>query len=65
MQGISYFVLKTLQYMIGKTSTQNQHDFFKPLLKEFISLSNELVLLSEKIGCKYFEDIFSDFTLIS
>ena len=51
--------------MIGKTSTQNQHDFFKPLLKEFISLSNELVLLSEKIGCKYFEDIFSDFTLIS
>ena len=47
--------------MIGKTPTNNQHDLFKPLLKEFINLNHELVLLSEKIDWNYFEDSFSEF----
>lgn len=60
LQENSYFVIKTLQYMIGKTTTQNQHDLFKPLLKEFINLNHELVLLAEKIDWNYFEDSFSE-----
>ena len=35
--------------MIGKTANQNQGDFFQPLLKDFIDLSHELVLLSAKL----------------
>ncbi|MGB5983496.1 MAG: IS5 family transposase [Nonlabens sp.] len=46
--------------MIGKSTTQNQQDLFKPLLKEFIDLDHELVLLAEKIDWKYFENSFSD-----
>lgn len=45
--------------MIGKSTDQNQHDLFKPLLKDFIDLSHELVLLSEKIDWSYFEKTFS------
>lgn len=45
--------------MIGKSSNQNQRDLFKPLLKEFINLNNELVLLSNKIDWNYFEKEFS------
>lgn len=47
--------------MIGKSSPQNQRDLFKPLLKEFINLHHELVLLSHKIDWRYFEDEFSKF----
>lgn len=46
--------------MIGKSITQNQQDLFKPLLKEFIDLNHELVLLAEKVDWKYFENSFSD-----
>lgn len=45
--------------MIGKSSPQNQRDLFRPLLKEFINLSHELVLLADKIDWHYFEDEFS------
>lgn len=45
--------------MIGKTSNQNQRDLFKPLLKDFINLGHELVLLSEKIDWAYFNNTFS------
>jgi IS5 family transposase len=45
--------------MIGKSSNQNQRDLFKPLLKEFINLNHELVLLSNKIDWNYFEKEFS------
>ncbi|HFU75427.1 MAG TPA: IS5/IS1182 family transposase, partial [Arcobacter sp.] len=48
-----------MQYMIGKSSNQNQRDLFKPLLKEFINLNHELVLLSNKIDWNYFEKEFS------
>ena len=47
--------------MIGKSSNQNQHNFFQPLLKSFINLGHELVLLSDKIDWKYFEKDFSQF----
>jgi IS5 family transposase len=38
--------------MIGKTANQNQRDLFEPLLKDFIDMSHELVLLSNKIDSK-------------
>ena len=45
--------------MIGKTANQNQRDLFQPLLKDFIDMSHELVLLSDKIDWKYFDESFS------
>ena len=45
--------------MIGKSANQNQHNFFQPLLKDFINLEHELVLLSDKIDWNYFEKEFS------
>ena len=45
--------------MIGKSSNQNQRNLFKPLLKEFINLNHELVLLSNTIDWNYFETEFS------
>jgi len=45
--------------MIGKTANQNQKNLFKPLLKEFIDLQHELVLLADKIDWSYFEKEFS------
>ena len=45
--------------MIGKTTNQNQRDLFQPLLKDFIDMSHELILLSEKIDWKYFAEDFS------
>ena len=45
--------------MIGKTANQNQKNLFKPLLKEFINLQHELVLLADKIDWSYFEKEFS------
>ena len=45
--------------MIGKSDNQNQRNFFQPLLKDFIHLGHELVLLSDKIDWNYFEKEFS------
>ena len=45
--------------MIGKTEDQNQGDLFQPLLKDFINMGHELVLLSDKIDWSYFEKDFS------
>jgi len=47
--------------MIGKPQNQNQREMFRPLLKEFIDMSHELVLLSDKIDWHYFEDNFSQY----
>jgi len=47
--------------MIGKSPNQNQMNFFQPMLKEFINMSHEMVLLADKIDWKYFEDEFSGF----
>jgi len=47
--------------MIGKSANQNQQNFFQPLLKNFINLGYELVLLSDRIDWKYFEDNFSKY----
>jgi IS5 family transposase len=47
--------------MLGKSSSQNQQDFFKPLLKEFINLKHELALLADKIDWTYFEKEFSEY----
>jgi len=45
--------------MIGKSSNQNQKNIFSPLLKDFINLHHELVLLADRIDWKYFEDEFT------
>lgn len=47
--------------MIGKTANQNQQDLFQPLLKDFINMSHELVLLSDKIDWDYFEKDFTKY----
>lgn len=47
--------------MIGKLANQNQQDLFQPLLKDFINLRHELVLLSNKIDWNYFEKEFSKY----
>lgn len=44
--------------MRGKSSQKSQRDLFLPLLIDFIDLKHELVLLSDKIDWKYFEDEF-------
>jgi len=45
--------------MIGKSPNQHQRELFRPLLSDFIDLNHELVLLSNKIDWKYFENEFS------
>lgn len=35
--------------MIGKLPNQNEGDLFRPLLKDFIDMNHELILLSDKI----------------
>ena len=45
--------------MIGKSPVQEQKNLFQPLLREFINLNHELVLLSEKINWKELEKEFS------
>ena len=47
--------------MIGKTANQNQQNLFQPLLKDFINMSHELVLLSDKIDWDYFERDFKKY----
>ena len=34
--------------MIGKSPDRNQGELFRPLLKDFIDMNHELVLLAEK-----------------
>ena len=53
--------MKTLQYMIGKIANQNQQNLFRPLLKDFIDMSHELILLSGAIDWSYFENNFSQY----
>jgi len=45
--------------MIGKSPNQQQRELFRPLLSDFIDLNHELVLLSQKIDWKYFENEFA------
>lgn len=45
--------------MLGKSPIQNQRNIFQPLLTEFIDVSHELVLLSNKIDWIYFEKEFA------
>jgi IS5 family transposase len=45
--------------MTGKLPNQNQKNLFLPLLKEFIDMGHELVLLADKIDWKYFDNSFS------
>jgi len=47
--------------MIGKSDNQNQRNMFLPLLKEFIDLEHELILLSNKIDWSYFEKEFKKY----
>lgn len=46
--------------MLGKSPNQNQTNLFSPLLKQFINMNHELVLLADKIDWKYFEHSFED-----
>lgn len=46
--------------MIGKTPSQEQRNFFEPLLTDFINDRHELVLLARKIDWKYFEKEFEN-----
>ena len=46
--------------MIGKSPNQNQTNLFSPLLKQFIDMKHELVLLAERIDWNYFESIFKE-----
>ena len=45
--------------MIGKSPDQKQREIFRPLLSDFIDMHHELVLLSNRINWKYFEQEFS------
>ncbi len=45
--------------MIGKSPNQNQGELFRPLLKDFIDMNHELVLLAEKIDWNFFEKEFA------
>lgn len=47
--------------MIGKSPNQSQMNLFQPLLKEFINMNHEMVLLADKIDWKYFEETFSGY----
>ena len=47
--------------MRGKSDESKQRDLFRPMLKDFIDLDHELVLLSDKIEWKYFENEFEEF----
>ncbi|QQR95565.1 MAG: hypothetical protein IPJ93_02105 [Bacteroidota bacterium] len=53
------FVKKGCRKMIGKSPIQDQKNLFQPLLKEFIDMNHQLVLLSEEINWKELEADFS------
>jgi len=52
---------KTLQIMLGKLPEKGQRDLFRPMLKDFIDMNHELVLLADKIDWSYFEKEFAHF----
>ena len=45
--------------MLGKLPEKGQRDLFRPMLKDFIDMGHELVLLSDKIDWSYFEKEFA------
>jgi len=45
--------------MLGKSPDQNQRSMFNPLLKDFMDMGHELVLLSDKIDWKQIENELS------
>lgn len=47
--------------MTGKSPNQNQYNLFRPLLREFIDMNHELVLLAHKIDWNYFEKSFTPY----
>jgi IS5 family transposase len=47
--------------MTGKSPNQNQKNLFLPLLKEFIDMNHDLVLLAHKIDWNHFEKSFSHY----
>lgn len=59
--GICTFVFKKAAIMIGKLPEKNQRDLFRPLLSDFIDMSHELVLLSNKIDWNFIEKEFAPY----
>jgi IS5 family transposase len=47
--------------MLGKLPEITQRDLFRPMLKDFIDPSHELVLLADMIDWQYFEDEFKQY----
>ena len=47
--------------MLGKLPKITQRDLFRPMLKDFIDPSHELVLLADKIDWQYFENEFKQY----
>lgn len=47
--------------MIGKLPKKGQADLFRPMLRDFINMNHELVLLANKIDWCYFETEFAPF----
>ena len=47
--------------MLGELPEITQRDLFRPMLKDFIDPSHELVLLADKIDWQYFEDEFRQY----
>jgi IS5 family transposase len=45
--------------MLGKSESQSQKNLFQPLLREFINMNHELVLLGDKLDWKTIEEEFS------
>lgn len=41
--------------MLGKLPEKGQRDLFRPMLKDFIDMRHEPVLLADKIDRSYFE----------
>lgn len=45
--------------MLGKLPGKGQRDLFRPILKDFIDMNHELVLLADTIDWSYFEKEFA------
>lgn len=50
---------KVAEKMIGKSPVQAQKNLFQPLLKEFIDMNHELVILTAELNWKELEEDFS------
>lgn len=59
MQGFVSLRTKFLQNMMGK-SPREIPELFRPMLKDFIDINHELVLLADKIDWSYFENEFGE-----